>query len=151
MGRIADREAALLRALLADPAAPPRRETGLRAETEARVAASAAEPGGPVPEWPARWWEDRDPGDAAACRKLWCAVLHEAVKGLLQHRLRTLHDPRAAAPIPWIGTRDARHVCALAGIEHDALEAALSAAWRDPVALRAVLRRMAPKGREGGE
>ena len=63
-----------------------------------------------------------DPGSVHAMRALWCAVLYEQVR--LATTRPTTHQSalEITKAVHWIGTRDFRLVCELAGLDADWIE-----------------------------
>ena len=53
--------------------------------------------------------------DENACRRLWCAVLVECLKGCLRPWMARQYAARM--PEAWIGSRGFREVCDLAGFD----------------------------------
>lgn len=65
-----------------------------------------------------------DDGDAAACRRLWVSVLVLAMKDCFQplrgeFRVPSLQRVQARS---WIGSRDFRSVCELAGVDPERMQ-----------------------------
>lgn len=95
--------------------------------------------------WPDDWISRRDPADAHACRKLWVSVLIFCAQGALEGRARDLRSGVGvgdAVTSSIIGTEDFQMICALAGLDGDALIGALAHCWPDPDLCEAMLERL---------
>lgn len=69
---------------------------------------------------------------AVAMRRLWCAVLYEQLRLCLRATADVKYAPLdIEAAYRWIGSRDFRTVCALAGLDADWIEAGVRARIKD--------------------
>jgi hypothetical protein len=92
----------------------------------------------------------REP-DAADCRDLWCAVLLTALTDVAElqrfGRSKRVANAGASATVHWVGSRDFRMVCALAGVDADAVAQAVRGGRLDLAVLSPNL--VAWRAREG--
>lgn len=143
------------RVVLVDEIARPRPD--LRAEIEALHAAEGRDGvanspfGAPRvdvsrPAWPEYWWTGgADSEDFRACRALWCDVLRNALLDELARgdaAAKKGHPPEH--DVHWLGSRDFRMVCALAGVDAAAVEAQVRRMLREPA-----LREWLTRGNQG--
>ena len=151
-------ERAAVPAVVSAPAPVAPRVGRTRAEVlRAEMAALQSE--GPVAgdtrlPWPETWFDSRDPGEARACRRLWCDVLRagiaEAVGAWAEDVGRAVAAGgsfEAAAEagfkrqMGWVGTSEFGMVCRLAGFEPEAVAARLRRGARDRAAFDGIVSR----------
>jgi hypothetical protein len=85
-------------------------------------------------DWPDRWWDGFDCGDAAACRALWASVLAESLRDAARSvaGLSRLPQGVPAGAESWVDSRDFHMVAALAGFDGVALADRLRPVLADP-------------------
>lgn len=71
--------------------------------------------------WAESWFDQTDPGEIAACRKLWCSVLLSCIRAALGLEVGVDQRNCKAIPLSWIGSKDFHIVCALAGFDGTAI------------------------------
>ena len=75
--------------------------------------------------WPDEWFDHTDSGQIDACRALWGDALRMMLMGVCEVVIgRRKHDCRVGDG--WVGTRDFRIVCTLAGFDPEALQERLT-------------------------
>lgn len=127
------RPAAVVPVVVAAPADDHRPMRG------AELRAAVAELGAAQPEraqWPERWWTDNDPDDGLRCRDMWAEALRICLIDICEQvcedfAAQAFWDgtpeplrhgrPRPLVRMHWIGTPDFMMVCALAGLDGDAV------------------------------
>ena len=132
----ADQRRADVRQMLADlQSAIPERAVG--------------EPGWEVtrPVWPDSWFEAHDPGDAAACRRLWAAALLACIRDTVEgtRRGEALRLGSTLTVSGWIESRDFHEMWALAGVDGVAVADRLARIDQDPAMLERILKEGAHK------
>lgn len=97
--------------------------------------ASKLPPGGSAEDVAAVLEARRHEPDAAACAELWCAVLWVSLTDIAEVQRygtgKRLGNAGRSASVHWVGSRDFRMVCALAGLDADAVEQAVRAGRLD--------------------
>lgn len=89
--------------------------------------------------------------DPAACAELWCAVLWVSLTDVAEEERygtsKRLANAGRGASKHWVGSRDFRMVCALAGLDPDAVEQAVRRGQLDLAVLSPNM--VAMRAREG--
>ncbi|WP_299647955.1 hypothetical protein [uncultured Jannaschia sp.] len=83
------------------------------------------------------------PGSVHAMRRLWCAVLYEQVRLAISTPSSQQSSLAISQAVHWIGSRDFRFVCELAGLDPDWIERGIARTMAQGKRLRA--RRPEPK------
>ena len=99
--------------------------------------------------WPDDWFDRRDPGDAAACQRLWGAVLLTCIRSAIGASADEDNGNTYVSAVPsgWVGSRDFHIVCALAGFDGQAVSDRVRRIEGDALligALRAKRQRVTP-------
>jgi hypothetical protein len=106
--------------------------------------------------WPADWLEGTDSGEAAACRRMWADVLRCALGDICRAVMdapvrQSRRNEGAPARFSWIGGKDFRIICALAGFEPDAIADRVVPMLQSAETARALYGRLFQPNREVGE
>ncbi|SHF67052.1 hypothetical protein SAMN05444339_11017 [Loktanella atrilutea] len=99
------------------------------------------------PAWPDSWFNNHDPGDVVACRRLWASALLACIRDRI-HEM-TVHEERrfgaARVGAGWIGSRDFHEMCALADVDGVAVAERLARIDEDPALRDRILKEGAHK------
>lgn len=104
--------------------------------------------------WPETWFHSRDPGEARACRRLWCDVLRAGIADAVGAWAEDVCRAVAAGAsfeaaseagfqrqMGWVGTSEFGMVCRLAGFEPEAVASRLRRGARDRAAFVGIVSR----------
>ena len=126
------------------------------AELQSKIPERAVgEPGWEItrPAWPDSWFDARDPGDVAACRRLWASALLACIRDVVQDMNQSKDFDRKIGRVSagWIGSRDFHEMCALAGVDGAAVVDRLTNIDRDAGLQERILNVTGDRTRLGGE